>query len=87
MSEDTPVEKVIIPKTTDSQSDIIDHLRNILSDLNYDAYTCYCCGWVDSTDKEWQNCNTCGERICEDCYVNHGQDASEIYCYDCEDSK
>lgn len=78
-------EKVIIPQTTDIQSDIIRHLESILSDLNYDTYTCCCCGWIDSTEKEWLNCNTCGERICEDCYVNHGQGECEIHCYNCEE--
>jgi hypothetical protein len=79
------IEKVAIEGSDCDKDKIIDHLRNILSNVNYSLNTCCCCGWIDHEDKPWKRCNDCGDSICEHCYKEYGSTSRVVYCYGCDE--
>jgi hypothetical protein len=81
--------KVVIPENECNRSTLVDHLRDILSNLHYDTYICHYCGWVDRTGKNrnrgnWTTCHDCTSRICWFCYDEHGQESDIVYCHECK---
>lgn len=65
---------VVISNTSSCESsDIIEHLRGMLCDLNCRLHQCCCCDWIDHDGKKWHKCHKCQERICDKCYIKHTQ--------------
>ena len=63
--------------------DIIERLREILSDLNYETYQCVCCQWIDHDESKWYKCHKCDDPICEQCYKDFGKESKKIICWEC----
>jgi hypothetical protein len=77
--------KVVIPDNNCVTWDIITRLKNILSDLKYDVYTCCCCSWIDNADYYPHKCFRCEQEICRQCYETFGQSSDIVYCYMCSE--
>ena len=60
---------------------IIDNLRSIISDLNYNTYQCIVCEWIDCVDKDWNKCVVCKNPICEKCTYRNKNNAICQICY------
>lgn len=77
--------KMSIPKISTDKNAIIEHLIEMLNDLNIGINECICCGWIDSEGEIWYQCYGCEENICKKCYDNHGDKKKKIYCEKCYD--
>ena len=63
--------------------DIIEHLREILSNLNYSTHKCICCEWIDHEDEDWCRCHDCEEYICHECYEQLSTGGKGVFCDGC----
>ena len=67
------------------KDEIIEYLRDILSDLHWGSCKCNTCGWVDfGENRGWILCEDCCENVCKECALILG--AKEPYvCEECDE--
>lgn len=62
---------------------VVSHLKNIFCPLQYTTQQCKCCSFTDFTDNTWYYCSQCGNPICKDCYIDHGEYPDIVVCEEC----
>ena len=58
-----------------NQTRIINHLRNVLFNLNWSNIQCTQCSWVDHVDR-FTRCEVCDEYFCGNCQCVHSPGTS-----------